>query len=225
MANDSENSIRGIFVFGRAPRGISERPKAMENSKAIPSWLWLMLFVLAGLCVVIFLSLWSPWKPVVTTVHTSNAMAIADEDTNKDYRFYDLLPRQQVTPIPEQAIPEQQQKHAVMVVEVPHTSSSAASATANDTTAKQSNTQNSTSIAPRYILQVRSYEDADSADIRRAEIVRNGLSAEVIMGNEGKQVWYRVISGPYESQDAAVIAQQTLQNSGIDSIIVKQSLN
>jgi hypothetical protein len=26
-----------------------------------------------------------------------------EEDTNKDYRFYDLLPQQQVTPIPEQA--------------------------------------------------------------------------------------------------------------------------
>ena len=40
--------------------------------------------------------------------------------------------------------------------------------------------------------------------------------------NEGNKVWYRVISGPYESQDAARIAQQTLQNGGIDSIIVKQ---
>jgi cell division protein FtsN len=31
-----------------------------------------------------------------------------------------------------------------------------------------------------------------------------------------------VISGPYESQNAAVIAQQTLQHSGIDSIVVKR---
>ncbi len=75
---------------------------------------------------------------------------------------------------------------------------------------------------PSFILQVRSFPDPDSADARRAEIILNGLSADVIKTTENGQTWYRVISGPYDSQEAAVIAQQTLQHSGIDSIVVKR---
>jgi cell division protein FtsN len=50
----------------------------------------------------------------------------------------------------------------------------------------------------------------------------NGLSADVVKTVEGGQTWYRVISGPYDSSEAAIIAQQTLQRSGIDSIVVKR---
>ena len=69
---------------------------------------------------------------------------------------------------------------------------------------------------------MRSYPDPDSADARRAEIILNGLSADVMKTTEGGQTWYRVVSGPYETQEAAVIAQQSLQHSGIDSIVVKR---
>ncbi len=69
---------------------------------------------------------------------------------------------------------------------------------------------------------MRSYTDPDAADARRAEIILNGLSADVVKSVEGGETWYRVISGPYDSADAAVIAQQTLQHSGIDSIVVKR---
>ena len=62
----------------------------------------------------------------------------------------------------------------------------------------------------------------DQADARRAEIILNGLSADVVQSTENGKVWYRVVSGPYDSQEAAVIAQQTLQHSGIDSIVVKR---
>ena len=60
------------------------------------------------------------------------------------------------------------------------------------------------------------------ADARRAEIILNGLSADVVRSVENGKVWYRVVSGPYDSAEAAIIAQQTLQNSGIDSIVVKR---
>ena len=73
-----------------------------------------------------------------------------------------------------------------------------------------------------FILQVRSYPDPDSADARRAEIILNGLSADVVKSVENGKIWYRVVSGPYDSQEAAVAAQQTLQHSGIDSIVVKR---
>lgn len=208
-------------MFGKTPRGVSERPKT-NNSKTIPSWLWLIIFVLVALAALIYLSLfWKPWTPVKKSTNQPTATS-ENIDTNKDYRFYDLLPQQQVTPIPEQAVPAHQAKQSIVVIEAPNAQNNQATKGIEDPFDENYQAAQ-ISIEPRYILQIRSYEDPDHADARRAEIVLNGLSAEVIMSNEGQKVWYRVISGPYQSQEAAHIAQQTLQNSGIDSIIVKQS--
>ena len=51
------------------------------------------------------------------------------EETNKDYRFYDLLPQQQVTPIPEQAVPETKDKSPVVIIEAPANNQPASEAT------------------------------------------------------------------------------------------------
>jgi cell division protein FtsN len=175
----------------------------------------MLVAILAILCVGVMLMLWQPWQPVpaknqVTSDHYQ------EEDTNKDYRFYDLLPQQQVTPIPEQAVPETKQQGNVVIIESPKP----------ETTTEDPITITSTEpTAPdqaSYILQVRSYPDPDSADARRAEIILNGLSADVVKTVENGQTWYRVFSGPYDSQDAALAAQQTLQHSGIDSIVIKR---
>ncbi|KAA8733679.1 SPOR domain-containing protein [Acinetobacter qingfengensis] len=202
-------------MFGKTQRGVSERPKPAKTNKTVPSWLWLFVLILMGVCVAIFLSLWQPWQPVAKA--DPNANLNAEQETNKDYRFYDMLPKQQVTPIPEQAVPEHQTQQPVTVIEAPGSQDNIANHGENDETGEK------TPVTPRYILQIKSYQDPDSADAKRAEIVLNGLSADVIMTNEGNKIWYRVISGPYPSQQAAGIAQQTLQNGGIDSIIVKQA--
>jgi len=202
-------------VFGKTQRGVSERPNKPKKP-LIPKWLGTLVAILAVLCIAVMLMLWKPWQPVpaknqITSDHYQ------EEDTNKDYRFYDLLPQQQVTPIPEQAIPESKNQGTAMIVEAPSATQPAASESVgidtNPSTAPQQ---------PTYILQVRSYNDPDQADARRAEIILNGLSADVVKSTENGQIWYRVISGPYDTQDAALAAQQTLQHSGIDSIVIKR---
>jgi cell division protein FtsN len=171
-------------VFGKTQRGVSERPNKPKKP-LIPKWLGMLVAILAILCVGVMLMLWQPWQPVpaknqVTSDHYQ------EEDTNKDYRFYDLLPQQQVTPIPEQAVPETKQQGNVVIIESPKP----------ETTTEDPITITSTEpTAPdqaSYILQVRSYPDPDSADARRAEIILNGLSADVIKTVENGQTWYRV---------------------------------
>ena len=201
-------------MFGKTQRGVSERPNKPKKP-LIPKWLGMLVAILAILCVGVMLMLWQPWQPVpaknqVTSDHYQ------EEDTNKDYRFYDLLPQQQVTPIPEQAVPETKQQGNVVIIESPKPET-----TTEDPTAITS-TEPAVPAQASYILQVRSYPDPDSADARRAEIILNGLSADVIKTVENGQTWYRVFSGPYDSQDAALAAQQTLQHSGIDSIVIKR---
>ena len=203
-------------MFGKTQRGVSERPNKPKKP-LIPKWLGTLVAILAVLCIAVVLMLWKPWQPVpaknqITSEHYQ------EEDTNKDYRFYDLLPQQQVTPIPEQAIPESKNQGTAMIVEAP----SAAQPAASESVGIDANPSATAPQQPTYILQVRSYNDPDQADARRAEIILNGLSADVVKSSENGQIWYRVISGPYDSQDAALAAQQTLQHSGIDSIVIKR---
>jgi cell division protein FtsN len=203
-------------VFGKTQRGVSERPNKPKKP-LIPKWLGTLVAILAVLCIAVMLMLWKPWQPVpaknqITSEHYQ------EEDTNKDYRFYDLLPQQQVTPIPEQAIPESKNQGTAMIVEAPSTTQPAASESAGI----DSDQSATIPQQPTYILQVRSYNDPDQADARRAEIILNGLSADVVKSTENGQTWYRVISGPYDTQEAALAAQQTLQHSGIDSIVIKR---
>ena len=202
-------------MFGRTQRGVSERPNKPKKP-LIPTWLSTLVVVLLILSFLVALMLWKPWEPVkprsaqIPSEHYQ-------EETNKDYRFYDLLPQQQVTPIPEQAVPETRTSENTVIVETPIIEAPKASESETD-----SIEQLIIAEPVSYMLQVRSYPDPDQADARRAEIILNGLSADVVRTTEGDQVWYRVISGPYASQEAAVIAQQTLQHSGIDSIVVKR---
>ncbi|EXH27026.1 MULTISPECIES: SPOR domain-containing protein [Acinetobacter calcoaceticus/baumannii complex] len=203
-------------MFGKTQRGVSERPNKPKKP-IIPKWLGTLVAILAVLCIAVMLMLWKPWQPVpaknqITSEHYQ------EEDTNKDYRFYDLLPQQQVTPIPEQAIPESKNQGTAMIVEAPSTTQPAAS----ESVGIDPNQSATTPQQPTYILQVRSYNDPDQADARRAEIILNGLSADVVKSTENGQTWYRVISGPYDTQDAALAAQQTLEHSGIDSIVIKR---
>lgn len=199
-------------MFGKTQRGVSERPNKPKKP-LIPAWLGTLAIILIILSFLVALILWKPWEPVQPKNQISSEHA--PEETNKDYRFYDLLPQQQVTPIPEQAIPETANKNAVVIVEAPKPEQP-------DTSAEPGLQPSEPAPVANYILQVRSYDDPDQADARRAEIILNGLSADVVQSTENGKVWYRVVSGPYDSQEAAVIAQQTLQHSGIDSIVVKR---
>lgn len=199
-------------MFGKTQRGVSERPNKPKKP-LIPAWLGTLVIILIILSFLVALMLWKPWEPVKPKSQVSAEHA--PEETNKDYRFYDLLPQQQVTPIPEQAIPEAKDQGTVVIVEAPKEAAPA------DST-EDGSQDSAPAPATSYILQVRSYDDPDQADARRAEIILNGLSADVVQTTENGKVWYRVVSGPYTSQESAVIAQQTLQHSGIDSIVVKR---
>ena len=95
----SINNLRGFLVFGKTQRGVSEKPNKPKKP-LIPKWLGMLVLILIVLSFAVALMLWKPWEPVkprsneVTSTHYQ-------EETNKDYRFYDLLPQQQVTPIPD----------------------------------------------------------------------------------------------------------------------------
>lgn len=168
-----------------------------ENDTAlIPNWVSVVALAAVCLAILSVLWIWQPWQPV-QEIEPSDEPKLTEKVSHHDYRFYDMLPQQQVTPIP-------------------------ASNHSPQNRIPEPTVYSEASQQAQYVLQIRTYELADQADARRAEILLSGLSAEVILVQDDDKIWYRVISGPYLGEQNAKQAQQILKNSGIDSILVKQ---
>lgn len=74
-----------------------------------------------------------------------------------------------------------------------------------------------------YILQINSFDNADAADRRRAEVLMAGVDAQIVKKRlADDSMVYQVISRPMPNSQMAAQAQRRLQNSGIDSLIVEQ---
>ncbi|MFB2578159.1 SPOR domain-containing protein [Acinetobacter sp. c2-A9] len=194
--------------WSRRLKSVVPRQEQDPKKFKLPEWWWIPAFSLCCMVFLFALLFWQPWTPVtVDPIEQAASEAIAKQETNKDYRFYDLLPQQQVTPIPSRATQEKETPQPIKA---------------------QAASEHSDAEVPaqaQYILQIRSYETADEADARRAEILLSGLSAEIHIVSENQKIWYRVISGPYAGEANARQAQQILKNSGIDSILLSPNQN
>ncbi|WP_410209804.1 SPOR domain-containing protein [Aquirhabdus sp.] len=205
-------------MFGSKPRGATQRPAATaatSKGPLVPAWLWTIFGILFGLSCLALLYLWQPWQPAnrgpAPVTAASAPAATTDSGKPADFQFYDLLPKQQVTPIPTQTVPDV----------VPDDPTPVVVGSGNDAA------PTSTSAKPgqaHYILQVNSFQTADEADKQRAAVLLAGLPADVrhTTGNDGSE-WYRVVSGPFDSKNEALKAQRQLQDSGIDALVVEQS--
>lgn len=211
-------------MFGNKPRGATKRTVAAPARKGplVPSWLWTVFGIIFGLTCLALLYLWQPWQPTPHGTSTSvSSTSTTDDNTTddkkpEDFQFYDLLPKQQVTPVPTQTVPDVVPDDvAIPIVESSSTDSS--------------NSDTNTTEAPKakssqhYMLQVNSFQSADEADKQRASVLLAGLPADVRHTTSDGQEWYRVVSGPFNSKNEALRAQRQLQDSGIDALVVAQS--
>lgn len=215
-------------MFGKAPRGATQRPPVKEpsNHKLIPGWLWMVFGMLLGLFIMMLLYLWQPWRPAsrpIDATQPSSSQSSADE-TNKDYQFYDLLPKQQVTPMPDEAVPANTSDAAANIIVAPPSTIVVEPAVQDELNSYNSDPVDITADTTlQYILQVNSYQNPDDADARRAEILLVGLPADVRQSTLADgSTWFRVVSGPFANRAEALNAQDLLQNSGIDSLVVEQ---
>jgi cell division protein FtsN len=218
-------------VFGKAPRGVTPRPATPEvNQPIVPSWLWLVFGTLLGLSLAVLLYLWQPWQPaerVQPTIATETAAASQAQQpkpSDEDFQFYDLLPKQQVTAVPEEAVPAQPTTAAEPLpdaVATPDVGTAVLTPSADGATPDPAGM--TTERQPMYLLQINSFTNADEADRQRAEVLLVGLSADVRQTTtRDGTLWYRVVSGPFNSKTEAMDAQRSLQDSGIDALVVEQ---
>lgn len=106
--------------------------------------------------------------------------------------------------------------------------SDTATATDDSQNVKPTNADNRVKISDSdtgkaFILQINSFDNADEADRRRAEVLMAGVDAQIVKKriNDGQLV-YQVISNTMPNSQMAAAAQRRLQSSGIDSLIVEQ---
>lgn len=217
-------------MFGQHRRGVTPRNTAQASRRLIPVWLWIIFGTLAGLSLAALLYLWQPWLPAQRTVEVPPGIGLDEpiqppEDTSPrashhaaaNYEFYDVLPRQQVTPIPEQDMPEsvaqREQPTPNRTTTLPEPVAADAPTEKEGDAAGEANT--------RFVLQINSFDNPDEADRQMAAVSLTGLNADVreTTTRDG-QVWYRVYSGPYRSREDAESAQARLSDAGIDALVV-----
>lgn len=73
-----------------------------------------------------------------------------------------------------------------------------------------------------YILQINSFNNAEEADRRRAQVLMAGIDATVVKKLNNDQVIYQVVSPKTTSKQEIAKAHFQLQNNGIDSLIIEQ---
>ncbi len=217
-------------MFGKSPkRGAVQRPaQSQQPQKLIPNWLWMLFGTLVGLSIAVLLFLWQPWRPAerANPTEIANLPEQVESPENKsDYQFYDLLPKQQVTPVPDQEVPLSNSRDAqplpLPIDEVPVDPVLAAQNRATPDPFEM--TASEVVRKPQYLLQINSFQNPDEADRQRAEVLLVGLSADVRQHVDAVGVrWYRVVSGPYVSRDEAQQAHRLLQDSGIAALVVEQ---
>ena len=221
-------------MFGKPQkRGAVQRPaQSQQPQKLIPNWLWMLFGTLVGLSIAVLLFLWQPWQPAARDQPSESTAAVDPSASNdssdgqSDFEFYDLLPKQQVTPVPDQEVPLSSSAEAEPLpnpLPVDEAASEAVLTVQNQATPDPFEAGTEIERAPQYVLQINSFQDPDEADRQRAEVLLVGLSADVRQHVDTVGVrWYRVVSGPYLSRDEAENAHRLWQDSGIAALVVEQ---
>ena len=80
-------------------------------------------------------------------------------------------------------------------------------------------TKIASSKSKHYILQVAAFQTQSDADRVKAQLAMKGFSAKVIVVKTSSSTWYRVLLGPYSSEQIALGTQQKLAADNVQSFL------
>lgn len=208
-----------------------------------------LLMMVLGACLAVMIAVFfymSPFFNQKTTAPLNvplEVVPLAESDVQQpSFEFYEVLPEQEFRSIPEGVSVQSQAEEVTQELPIDEIVYRSNRGGAHDEIADTEPTEivvveeNATYDDPApimhiqpvtsnvtYILQVRSYNNADDADRRRAEVLMTGVDAEVVKRRDAAgSVIYQVISTPFVSRDSAMMAYKRLQSNGIDSVVVEQ---
>lgn len=76
----------------------------------------------------------------------------------------------------------------------------------------------------QYRLKTGSFRGMEGADRQKAQLLLNGLSAQIEPATINGNAWYRVFTGPFVNRSQMNKAQDQLADMGIQAVEIKQSL-
>lgn len=213
--------------------------KELETRKK--SGMQSLVMMLVGACLAVMIGVFlylSPFfnqKNSVPLNAPLEVVPLSESEVQQSFEFYEVLPEQEFRSIPEgvsvqddrQDTPQELTVDEVVYKERKDADKSEAldEIVVVEENATYDDPVPIINIEPvsTYILQIRSYNNADEADRRRAEVLMTGVDAEVVKRGDGMGgTLYQVVSVPFISKEAAMTAYKRLQSNGIDSVVVEQ---
>lgn len=206
------------------------REEISRQSVGLSSLLWMIAGIVTAVIFVLFLYL-SPLfdgfrqKPTIQT--EAPVTPITDTTSPIEFEFYEVLPKQKFQSIPQGVgIQERVTDHLPspktdLVLQVPNDAKAVSNTNSQDAQGNRAS-DHSVQLQINYILQIKSYDNAQEADLKRAEVLMAGVDAVVVRHQMPTGDYlYQVISTPMQQQDA-FLANTRLRNNGIDSLIIEQ---
>lgn len=230
-------------MFKRQPqvRGAIDRQAEQEKKDGLKSLAFMMLGVVMTIVVgAVFYFLpfgeQEPPKSEQTTSQEVRLKPVEVQNSATTYDFYEILPKQESHGIPrgmsEQAPNTTTKPPKVDVVVVQEQTEMQGAEQVSSALPDQPPQTEPKSVSIHiqkanpdvtYVLQVRSFENAEPAELKRAEVMMAGVDATVVKKENGNGgILYTVVSVPMASRDEAMAAYSRLQTSGIDSVVVEQ---
>lgn len=229
---------------------VDRRTEARTRSGWI-SLLWMFVGAVIAVMIGVFLylsPLFDSYKPKEVDVNPEVAVEpLPQTPKPREYEFYEVLPKrdfqggqsglgQAPEPAPQESTKEQQPTTPapattkavdVVVSAKPDEITVVEENDTYDAPTKEGETAkaqvSTTPVTRTYILQVRSYDNAEEADKKRNEVIMAGVDARVVHRIDPSGVaLYQVISVPFSDRQEAEEAEKILGNNGIDVIVIEQ---
>ncbi|MFC0820154.1 SPOR domain-containing protein [Moraxella marmotae] len=213
-------------------------------------WMFVGAFIVVAMAVILYLSpLFDGFRQETITEPEAPVEPIDTPKTAMEFEFYEVLPEQKFqsipegvsiqeqkasTPLPEPVTdlvlnsnnnqsadkPDDEPAAIIAIVEENRTYDEPSNPLTADESKRGIGQQKISQ--GNYILQIKSYQNAEDADLKRAEVLMSGVDA-IVIRHETKNgnYLYQVISTPMSHSEAAA-ASVRLRNNGIDSLLIEQ---
>lgn len=215
-------------------------PKKTKEAKSsgLLSLLWLILgaIIAAAVAALIYYSpLFDGFRGSEIEIKPEAPVApITQTVPAPDYEFYEALPKQDFRSVPEGVSVQDSMDGSAKTVGADTVVKAKSNQQApeeamievieEDATYDGADEAAEDKPAITYILQIKSYTQAQDADERRAQVMLAGVDALVVRRTDKAtgEDFYQVVSAPMASRQEASDALLRLRNNGIDALLVEQ---
>lgn len=170
------------------------RRASAPKSGGAPAWLWFILGVIVGAFAMTLVFTWNAQQPKTEPTPEPAKPANDNKTPKPRFDFYKLL------------------QESETIVASP------------DTAPSSSDKSSESNANIEYVLQVGSFPNQAEADKLRAQLILINMDARIepVEIHKG-EVWYRVMVGPFETQEKLAAARTTLVSNQYTALVLKRA--